>query len=401
MREAFYTGVYVRNAKAYLDPTKRRALNEGGTSSSKTISILQLLNDIARQSKTPKLISVVSESFPHLKRGCMRDFKDKILGDDFDPRRWNASDSIYTYPKAKIEFFSADNPSKLRGARRDILYINECNNIPYEAYMELDMRTTRFTFLDWNPVSEFWAHSELMSKDENQYIHSTYLDAIDVLPPAVIANIENMKNDANWWNVYGLGLVGKIEGLVYPNFEICDEMPSEYSDRFFGLDFGYTDPTALVECRFGLNENSLYSNELIYQSGLTISDLLERLEAVGIAKGKDTIWADSASPEQIQELCRNGYDVRGCPKGADSVEFGHQKVRTFKQYWTKNSINCIKEIRNFRYIEDINGRLTDKTTHLFSHGMDARRYAVVGETGGLNIMEALEALVNRRQRNEE
>lgn len=397
MREATYTRIYTENAKAYLDPAKRRTLNCGGTASSKTISILQLLHDIARASKTPKLISVVSETLPHLKRGCIRDFKDKILGDEFEPNRWNASDLIYTYPHAKIEFFSADNPHKLRGARRDILYINECNNIPYDSYMELDMRTTRFTFLDWNPVSEFWADTELMSKPENVYIHSTYKDALDVLPPAVVANIESMKNDPNWWNVYGLGLVGKIEGLVYPAFDLVDEMPTEYSSRFFGLDFGYTDPTVLVECRFGLNEKSLYSHELIYQSGLTISDIIAKFEEVGMVKGRDTIWADSASPEQIRELQKNGYDVRGCPKGADSVEFGHQKVRAFVQYWTKASTNCIKEMRNFRYMTDTNGRLTDKTTHEWSHGMDARRYAVVGQTSRVNILEALSALAETRR----
>jgi len=387
------TDVYKKNAVAYLTG-KRRALNEGGTSSSKTISIIQLLIDIASNYKgdKPLLISIVSETVPHLKRGCIRDFIN-IMGNDFDQNKYNRSDNIYHFDNANIEFFSADNASRLRGARRDILYINECNNVSLEAFRELDIRTNKFTFLDWNPVSEFWAHTELMGKPENEYIHSTYQDARWVLPEAVVKNIESNRNDVNWWNVYGLGLVGKVEGLVYPTFELVDKLPEAYSDRFFGLDFGYTDPTALVECRFGL-DGGLYCKELIYQPRMTITDILARFEELDIKKIDDTIYADSASPEQIEELNRNGYDVKGCPKGADSVEFGHQKVRTYKQFWTTDSTCCIKEQRNFRYIPDVNGNLTNKTEHAFSHGMDARRYAVVGRTSNLNPFELINKLAN-------
>lgn len=356
---------------------KRRALNEGGTSSSKTYSILQVLILIAQNAKSQFLVSVVSESFPHLKRGCIRDFQ-SIMGENFRKERWNKTDSIYDFGSAKMEFFSADDSSKMRGARRDILFLNEANNVPYDAYRELDIRTRRFTFLDWNPVSEFWAHEHgLMKAPENAYIHSTYLDAKDVLPPEIVGNIEsNRDKDPNWWNVYGLGRIGKVEGLVYPNFGQVDSLP-DGGFVFYGLDFGYsTDPTAMA--KNVLKGDELYSQELLYESGLTNQAIAQRMEELGVKKHHDLIIADSSEPKSIDEIRGYGFNVKGCKKGADSVEFGHQKVRQLKQFWTKDSLNGIKEQRNYRYLTDKDGKLTSKTTHLFSHLMDARRYGVVG-----------------------
>jgi phage terminase large subunit len=167
------TSIYKQNAQALLGGF-RRALNEGGTSSSKTISILQILILVAQHTKENLLISVVSESLPHLKRGCLRDFQN-ILGETFDYSKYNKTEHIYDFGKGKIEFFPADEPSKMRGGRRDILFINECNNVSYDAFKELDIRTRLFTFLDWNPVSEFWAHEKGMINDPvNSYIFSTY-----------------------------------------------------------------------------------------------------------------------------------------------------------------------------------------------------------------------------------
>ncbi|MCK9569889.1 terminase large subunit [Candidatus Pacearchaeota archaeon] len=369
------TGIFIKNLAAF-NAGKRRACNEGGTSSSKTWSILQLLIYFAQTADRPLLISVVSESFPHLSRGCIRDFKN-ILGDAWQDCRWSKSNHIYTFDKGMIEFFSADEPSKLRGGRRQILFLNEANNVAYDGFKELDIRTELFTFLDWNPVSEFWAHESLIGRDENAYIHSTYLDARDLLPDAVIKNIESNKDsDPNWWNVYGLGKLGKVEGLVYPYFDQVDALPA--GDPFTGLDFGFSgDPSAVVKNI--ITNKELYSDELVYERGLTNQDLSVKMEEAGLKKRYDEIFADSAEPKSIEELSRLGWNIKPCPKGSDSVEFGHQKMRQYKQFWTKRSLNCIKEQRNFRYITDKTGKLTEKTTHTWSHGMDARRYAVVGK----------------------
>ena len=388
------TSIYEQNAEAWLSG-KRRALNEGGTYSSKTWSILELLILIAQNTKSPLLISVVSESLPHLKRGAIRDFF-KILSESQDNNpRYNKTEHNYTFGKGIIEFFGADEADKVRGPRRDILFINEGNNVPWETARGLDIRTAKFTFVDWNPVSEFWAHEHWIGQPENAYIHSTYLDAIEVLPQAVIDNIESNKDkDPNWWNIYGLGRLGKVEGLVYPYFEQVDELPQ--GDDHNGLDFGYSnDPTSLIKSV--IKGDGLYSKELIYETGLTNQDISARMEDVGLRKRYDEIFADSAEPKSIEELYRMGWNIKGAPKGPGSVEYGHQKVRQYKHYWTKDSTNCIKEQRNYRYILDKNGKLMDKTTHSFSHGMDARRYGIMGkaeptEEENIEIYDAMEAV---------
>lgn len=382
------TRIYEENAQAWLSG-KRRVLNEGGTASSKTWSILQLLILIAQHTKSPLLISVVSESLPHLKRGAIRDFF-RILNESQDNNpRYNKTEHTYTFGKGIIEFFGADEADKVRGPRRDILFINEGNNVPWETARGLDIRTAKFTFVDWNPVGEFWAHEHWLQKDEsgewvgtleNARVHSTYLDAVcqgkSVLPPEVIANIESNKDkDPNWWNIYGLGLIGKVEGLVYPQDNQVDELPNQ-GELVYGLDFGFSgDPASLTKHRIFPDE--LYSRELFHERGLTNQDIGARMLELGVSKF-DVIWADSAEPKSIEEIYQLGFNIKGAPKGPGSVEYGHQKVRQYKQYWTKDSTNCIKEQRNFRYVMDKNGKLTEKTTHIWSHGMDSRRYAVMG-----------------------
>lgn len=376
MARTITTRVFDDNLIAYQGG-KRRALNEGGTYASKTWTILQLLIYIAQNTKSPLLISVVSESLPHLKRGAIRDFF-KILDESQDNNpRYNKSEHTYTFGKGIVEFFGADEADKVRGPRRDILFINEGNNVPWETARGLDKRTAKFTFVDWNPVGEFWAHSYWIGQPENSYIHSTYQDALDVLPQEVVANIESEKDkDPNWWNIYGLGRLGKVEGLVYPFFSQIEELPRGGQD-FYGLDFGYSnDPTSLVKCI--IKSDELACEELIYEKGLTNDMIAYRMDELGVKRNFDEIFADSAEPKSIDEICAYGFNVKPAPKGPGSVEYGHQKVRQYKQFWTKDSLNCIKEQRNFRYIRDKNGKLTDKTTHTFSHSMDARRYGIMG-----------------------
>ena len=376
--------VFKENLFAYRE-RKRRALNEGGTYSSKTWSILYLLYLIAQKDKF--LISVVSESLPHLKRGAIRDFF-RILEESPDNNpRYNKTEHIYDCGNGRIEFFGADEADKVRGPRRDILFLNEANNIPWETARGLDIRTSKFTFADWNPVSEFWVHTNWIGQPENAYIHSTYLDMLDVLSPEVITNIESNKNDPNWWNIYGLGRLGKIEGLVYPFFNQTNELP--HGDIFYGLDFGFsTDVTVLVK-NVILGDN-LYSQELIYEKGLTNQDIAVRMIELGVKEHFDEIFADSAEPKSIEEIYRIGFNIKGAVKGPGSVEYGHQKIRQYKQFWTADSTNCIKEQRNFRYLADKNGKLTDKTAHLWSHGMDARRYGMMGK---VELPEPEEAVV--------
>ena len=366
---------------------KRRALLEGGTSSSKTWSVLQALVVIAQEAIEPLLISVVSESLPHLKRGAIRDFFN-ILGESPDNNNnYNKSENVYHDPRWRgvIEFFGADDAGKVRGPRRDILFMNEGNNIPWETARGLDIRTSRFTIVDWNPVSEFWAHEFWKDEQENAYSHSTYLDARRVLPAQVVLDIESYRyKDPNWWNVYGLGLLGKIEGLVYPYFEQVDELPK--GDYFYGLDFGFSNDPAVLTKNV-IVDDALYSQELFYETGLTNDVIARKMDLLKVRQNYDEIWADSAEPKSIEEISRKGFNIKPCEKGRGSVEFGIQKVNQYRQHWTKDSLNCIKEQRNFRYIADKNGKYTEKTTHKWSHGMDSRRYSIsshIHRVGGAN-----------------
>ena len=387
--ELRFTSVFERNSKAWHNKLNgtRRAVNQGGTRSSKTYSILQLLILIAQHTKQDLIISVVSESLPHLKRGAIRDFFDLMGESSSNNPRYNMSDHVYDFShdglKILFEFFPADEPAKLRGGKRHILFINECNNVAFDAFRELDIRTEIFTFLDYNPVSEFWLHeSGMLSNPENTYIHSTYLDALNVLPTEVVKNIvETAKNDPNWANVYAKGQLGSVEGLVYPAFTVVDALP-DHGQVVYGLDFGFAgDEAALVKnliiAPHDNKPGEVYSQEIIYSKNLTNQDLSARMETAGLKKHYDEIFADSAEPKSIEELNRLGWNVKPCQKGEGSVEFGHQKLRQYKQFWTKDSLNGIKEQRNFRYIQDKDGKLTEKTTHNWSHCMDARRYGAV------------------------
>lgn len=353
---------------------KRLIVNEGGTSSSKTHSSVQFLSLIAMYSIKRLLISIVSETVPHLKRGCIRDFQN-IMAEDFDEKAWNRTDSIYTFPnKNQIEFFSADDSSKLRGGRRDILFVNEANNITKESFDELDVRTRILTLIDHNPVAEYWAH-ELKNEPHVEWIHSTYLDTVHLLEESVVFNIRSRRlRDPNWWRVYGLGLVGKLEGLIHPEFKQISELP-EGGNEIFGLDFGFSqDPCALVQNR--IIGDAVYSKELIYERGMTNARIIKRFERLGIRRGHDVIIADCEDPKSIQEIHEAGYDIRPCIKGKDSVWYGIQRVNQYRQYWTKDSLNGIKEQRNYQWEKDKDGKFTDKPIDEWNHLLDSRRYSI-------------------------
>lgn len=372
-KNVILTGTFNKLMDAWLGKY-RRVFIEGGTWSSKTYSVMQLLKFILENYKEPILATVTSESMPHLKRGAMRDWL-HIMGDELIEKCWNKTDFIYTYPKSRclLEFVSADQPAKLRGGRREILFCNELNNIARDSYREADMRTRLFTICDWNPVSEFFFHDEhLADAPENLYIHTTYKDTMEVVPPSQIDNIESYKDkDPNWYSIYALGLLGKIEGLVYPHFEQVDALP--LGAVFYGLDYGFSsDPTVLV--KNVLLGDKLYSQQMFYDyTALTNGQIAQKMSLLDIKN--EPIYPDPDEPKSAEEISQKGFNIQEAVKGKGSVEFGIQKVNNYYQHWTKDSLDCIKEQRNFRYIKDkITGLFTDRTTHQWSHGMDARRY---------------------------
>lgn len=334
---------------------KRLRIIQGGTSSSKTYSILINLIDMCQRDTKPTLTSIVSESFPHLKRGAIKDFTDILAGlNIFKESSWNKSDFTYAFENgSKIEFFSADQPSKVRGPRRDRLFINEANNIPFETFEQLEVRTSEFVFLDYNPVGSFWVHEEIFDKrDDYEFIILTYKDN-EALPENIVKSIESRMNRHNWWKVYGLGQLGEIEGKIYTNWQIIDEIPHEARLERRGLDFGYTtDPSAIVDVYY-INGGYIFDEQL-YQSGLSnrlIADHILTLE-----RPETLVIADSAEPKSIDEIYSYGVNIRGAEKGKDSIRQGIQFIQDVPISVTKRSVNLIKEYRNYVWATDKLGK---------------------------------------------
>lgn len=371
------TSVFAKNLYAYNDGY-RYIVNKGSTRSSKTYSVLQLLYIIAEISAEPKIISILSESMPHLKKGCIRDFK-KILQDEgkWIENNWNATDKIYKVNNSIVEFFSADNPSKVHGPSRHILYVNECINIEYETYRQLAIRTTETIFLDCNPSFEFWLDEKVLpQRDKAILIHSTYKDN-EHLSKEQVAEIESNKGDANWWKVYGLGLTGSLQGAIVQNWEIVEQMPNTYKSRWIGIDFGFTnDPTAIVDIR--LSEGMLWIDELLYERGNDNIMISKHLDSIGLSKDVQIV-ADSAEPKSISEIRSFGWRVEPAKKGKDSINNGLEIFNRYTKKVTKRSTNIINEYRNYRWEMDINGEPTNKPIDKHNHSIDAQRYVCLNK----------------------
>jgi phage terminase large subunit len=353
---------------------KRIKIVQGGTSASKTYSILAVLIDKALR-KDGIEISIVAESIPHLRRGALKDFV-KILKwtNRFNDQQLNKSLLTYHFKNGSVvEFFSADDASKLRGARRDILYINECNNVTFEAYNELSIRTKKEVFLDFNPANEFWVHKELKDEPDTDFIILTYKDN-EALDESIVTQIEKNRDKAvtssywaNWWRVYGLGEVGSLEGVVFNNWKEIDTIPVEAKLIGIGLDFGYTnDPTAAIEV-YNWNGKRII-NELAYRTGMVNSDIAKILPS-GII-----IYADSSEPKSIEEIRRQGKTIKGVTKGADSINYGIDVMQRQDYLVTKSSTNLIKELRSYCWDTDKQGQRMRKPIDHLNHAIDALRY---------------------------
>mgnify|MGYP000157916733 CR=1 FL=1 len=348
---------------------------QGGTSAGKTYAILPILIHIAASNPLSE-ISVVAESIPHLKRGAMKDFK-KILAETerWHESLWNASDFKYTFPNgSQIEFFSADNDAKLRGARRDWLYMNECNNMTFHSYTELASRTKQGVYLDWNPTNTFWFHNELLNDKDVDFLTINYTDN-EACPESALNFILKAKEKAeqgnafwqNWYKVYGLGEIGNLEGVIFNNWQQVDKIPVEAKLIGVGCDFGYTnDPTALIEI-YTYNGRR-YVNELMYRSGMLNSDIAKVLPKGVI------VYADSSEPKSIDEIKRYGIMIKGVTKGKDSIKYGIDVMQQQEYLVTSQSENLIKELRSYSWDKDKEGKKLNKPIEYFNHAIDALRY---------------------------
>ena len=372
------THIYRENLKAWMNG-HRVIANKGGTRSGKTYSLISMFVSIATSNKKKRVIDVVSESMPHLKRGAINDIDDILANEgmieDRDYEK-NESDKIYTFKTGtKIRFFSADDWGKVKGSRRDILFINECNRVEYEIFRQLAVRTTECIFLDWNPDTEFWYEIKgIQTRDNTVEIHSTYLNN-PFLTKMQIEEIESNKDDVNWWTVYGLGKTGRPIGVIYSRWQQVNDIPAGATLIAKGLDFGFTnDPTAIVDiykC-----DGKLWLDEKCYNRGMTNDKIADELRGT-----KETVVADSAEMKSITEIYNYGIrSIEPAQKGPDSVKNGIQILQRWEMMITKRSLNLIYELRNYKWKENkITGEKMNEPVDKNNHLLDAARYVALNK----------------------
>lgn len=359
--------------------TKRIRGVAGGTGASKTVSIALLWID-KYQTLPNRMGSIVSESVPHLRRGVMRDFLNIMRSHGYYKEElWNRTDSIYTFETgSQIEFFAADQADKLRGGRRDDLWVNEANNVRFNAFNELEIRTRDTIWLDWNPTTSFWWYEEVLPHQDVDFITLTYKDN-EALEQSIIDSIESRReSNPAWYKVYGLGQLGTLEGLIYQNWEIIDEVPEDARLERRGLDFGFTnDPSALIGI-YRWNQGFVLDEEL-YAKGINNHPLANLIQ--DMPDPETLIVADSEDSKAIDTLTQEGLSVIGASKGGGSVRAGIDIVQDQKLYITKQSVNLIKDFRNYQWKVDRSGKPLNVPEHEFSHGPDAVRYAITDILG--------------------
>ena len=355
--------------KNYTAPT-RIVVNQGGSRSGKTYSILQMLIVLAMQ-EHGKVFSIVRKSLPSLKMTAYRDFMEILKGLElYDENNHNKSDYTYELHGNLFEFISLDQPQKKRGARRDYLFCNEANELSWEDFFQLLVRTTGKIWLDYNPSDAFhWIYDKLLVRDDVTYIQSTYKDN-PFLDRSIVDEIERLQyTDEDYWRIYGLGERGMSRATIF-QFGYSEPRGTLLS---YGLDFGFTnDPTAIVAV-YQDGEN-LIIDEIVYTTGLTNRDIALKLRDAGIDQRAE-IFADSAEPKSIEELHRFGWNTKPTTKGADSIIVGIDVLKRHKLFITSRSKNLERELRNYKWTEDKNGNLLNKPIDAFNHAIDAMRYA--------------------------
>ena len=376
----------------------------GGTSASKTVSILILLIQYAQQAghkqakengwpESPVMISVVAESLPHLKKAAMRDFLEILNAQKiYQENRWSKTDFVYTFETgSRIEFFGVEDASKVRGPRRDVLFINEANNVPYETFDQLLVRTNHICYIDFNPVAEFWFHTEIKhNRNDWEEIVLTYKDN-EALSAGVIADIEQHKNRKGWWTVYGLGQLGDIEGKVYSGWGIINEIPHEARLERYGLDFGFSqDPAALIAIYY-YNGGYILDEEFC-QVGMKNREIADFLKN----KPRALVVADSAEPKSIAEIREYGINIVPCvKKGAKGVDYKRYSILTVQDLRisvTRWSANLLTEYRNCLWAVDRDGKIIPNETEGKDDCLDGMRYGLTSLASVIRRRELLNSM---------
>jgi phage terminase large subunit len=363
------TYYHVKECKAKIQ------VHQGGTRSGKTYSILTALIELCHKN-SGLVVTICRKTFPALRATAMRDFFEILNREDiYNPDLHNKSDATYQLWGNMVEFISIDQPQKVRGRKRDVLFINEANEINLEDWRQLLLRTTGRVLIDYNPSDEFhWIYDEVIPREDAAFFQTTYQDN-PFLPQSVVMEIERFKEaDENFWRVYGLGERGASQATVFTHWKEVDQIPNEFKPLNYGLDFGYTnDPTAIVQTF--TDGHGFAVDELCYATRLTNSDISKVLRDSGVSRS-DVIICDSAEPKSIDEIHAHGFNTHGARKGKDSVKNGIQFLHSRPLLVTARSVNVIKELRNYKWKEDKNGKQLNEPVDSFNHAIDAMRYAI-------------------------
>ena len=365
--------IYFKN----LEAKTRYIFNEGGTRSTKTYSLNQIAYTLAGESPTPVIFSIVSETMPHLRKGAMRDYLSFLKKNNlYSEKDHNKSENIYSVNESIIEFFSVDTPGKVHGPERDYLFVNELQYIDYDTFFHLAQRTRKQIFADWNPVSEFWVYEQFINnpqyKDDITVIHSTLHDNPFLAPEIKKDILLRAARDPNYKRVYLEGKIGMLEGVIYPNWSYGDFDGSlPYG---FGLDFGFhPDPDAMLKIAIDEKNRKIYARECFYLNNLQVSDLKQAIKVN--ARSHELIVADSANPRMIAEL-RKEFNIKGVEKASGSVAEGIRLVQDYDIVTDKESVNLIKELRNYTW----NDKKAGIPNGSFNHLLDGLRYYVHSTT---------------------
>ena len=367
------SSVFTRTLDAYQSGKYTIIGNYGGTRSGKTYSTLQLLYLILLGDHKDLMISVVSRSIPHLRRGVIRDFE-TILNSNGRVGfvDLNKKDMVYTFQNNnRIEFFGADNVGKLHGSKRDILFVNECNYISEEKIKQLFVRTSGCKFIDYNPSAQFWIDNYRSREDFIEF-HSTYLDN-EFLTKEQVREIESNRNNSRWWAIYGEGREYLREGLCYPKVIFDPPKSHHFENPVYGLDFGFNDPTVMVMCE--IDGNKLYVAPVFGRQGMDVTDI--KMSIWNYCRKGCLIIADSSAPQIIQELKNAGIPIKPCIKGNNSVFDGVQLVNNFEIHCcAEPGSSLTKEFKTYAYEQDMDGNYLDTIEDKNNHYMDAMRYVV-------------------------
>ena len=394
------TPVYAANIDA-IQSHYRVIVNEGGTSSTKTYSIMQAIKTMA-DSFYDLHIEVAALNVPHFKNGAMRDLINILssMGEYQTRVQHNKTDHIFQFTTGStIEFKAYDDSGKARGGRRDFLFVNEANLFDRQIIKQLMLRTRYKVIMDYNPADEFhWIYDEILPREDCLLIHSTYLDGYDFLQPYQIAEIEALKEtDPVLWQIYGLGKRAVGRNKIFPHFKLIDEFPENIDHQSYGVDFGTVKPSAVMRC--GFDDKRIVLDEVIYQAGLTTQMLIQQMEQENVDQYID-MFCDSAEADRIMELQQAGYNAMKAVKSVDAGlgfmrgmfvdDNGERRFSGRELQITKRSVNTIKEVKQYKF-QEVRGLITDKPVKFMDHALDAGRYGAYSKY--LEVINGYESLI--------